>query len=38
MKRGFCNGYGKQKTEWKALYDISKESEIGVAERVSEYG
>ncbi|EZV65301.1 hypothetical protein V077_02734, partial [Staphylococcus aureus 2010-60-6511-39] len=25
-------------TEWKALYDISKESEMGVAERVSEYG
>lgn len=27
-----------KKTEWKALYDISKESEMGVAERVSEYG
>ncbi len=27
-----------KKTEWKALYDISKESEMDVAERVSEYG
>lgn len=26
-----------KETEWKALYDISKESEMGVA-RVSEYG
>ena len=26
-----------KETEWKALYDISKESEMGV-ERVSEYG
>ena len=27
-----------KKTEWKAWYDISKEREMGVAERVSEYG
>ena len=37
MKRGFAMDM-ENKTEWKALYDISKESEMGVAERVSEYG
>lgn len=27
-----------KKIEWKVLYDILKESEMGVVERVSEYG